>query len=515
MRNKYLYVTLLAILGITPEMMAQSKIQYAPRLVVTITIDQLRTDYMQAFSPLYATGGFKKLLQEGRVFANASYPFLPIDRASAAATLATGVTPYYHSIVGESWLNRESLRPVHCIGDDMTADNLSTSTLGDEMKVATEGKAIVYSVAPFSDAAVLNAGHAADGAFWIDDTTGRWVHSQYDSNTPPEWLCNYTELHAPSNDFPKTLWEPVIELAGTFNYYQHVGDQKPFKHKLSGNQRFRQLKASGLVNSYVTQMAQQCVSLTSMGIDRVTDLLSVTYYAGNFEHRAMSECQLELQDTYVRLDRELASLISGIERKIGAEHVLFVITSSGYSDVESSNYEKYRIPTGTFYINRTANLLNMYYGAIWGQGRWVESCFGNQMFLNHKLLETKRISLTDATNRAQEFLSQIAGVRNVYTSLQLITNINEQTLKVRNGFNPRRSGDILIEVSPGWKLYNEDNQDTQLSRASFTQFPIFFYGAGIKAETIGDHVTVDRISPTIAKSIRIRAPNACSAEPLF
>ena len=108
MRNKYLYITLLAILGITPEMMAQGKIQYAPRLVVNITIDQLRTDYMEAFSPLYGNDGFKRLLQQGMVFNNANYPFSPIDSASATASIATGVTPYYHSIVGEKWLNRET-----------------------------------------------------------------------------------------------------------------------------------------------------------------------------------------------------------------------------------------------------------------------------------------------------------------------------------------------------------------------------------------------------------------------
>jgi len=109
----------------------------------------------------------------------------------------------------------------------------------------------------------------------------------------------------------------------------------------------------------------------------------------------------------------------------------------------------------------------------------------------------------------------LSGVRNVYSGLQLLTNINDQTQKIRNGYNASHCGDILIEVSPGWKLYNEDNQDTQLSRASFVQFPIIFYGGGTKAGRISDHVTVDRIAPTIAKSIRIRAPNACSSEPLF
>ena len=516
MTNRYLYITLLAVLGFTPEALAQEKIQYSPRLVVSITIDQLRTDYLEAFQPLYSTDGFKRLLQQGLVFYNASYPYSPIDRASAAATLATGVTPYYHSIVGEKWLNRETLRPVYCVGEGNTPAELSTSTLGDELKVSTEGKSKVFSIAPFVDAAVLSAGHAANGTFWIDDESGLWMSSQYYSNKQPSWLQSYNDLQSPSRDQKADSWEPIIALSGTFNYFQHrENSQKPFKHKFSGSHRYSELKTSGLVNGYVTSLALQCVTQEAMGFDRVTDYLSVNYYAGTFNHQAMTDCQFELQDTYVRLDYEIARLVNTIQKRLGADNVLFVITSTGYSDVESADYEKYRIPTGTFYVNRTANLLNMYFGAIWGQGRFVESCFQNQLFLNHKLLESKRISLTDACQRAQEFLAQLSGVRNVYSGLQLLTNINEQTLKVRNGYNALRCGDIVIEVLPGWRLYNEDNQDTQLSRASFIQFPIIFYGAATKAGRITDRVTVDRIAPTIAKTIRIRAPNACSAEPLY
>jgi hypothetical protein len=109
----------------------------------------------------------------------------------------------------------------------------------------------------------------------------------------------------------------------------------------------------------------------------------------------------------------------------------------------------------------------------------------------------------------------MSGARNVYTALQLLSGNNQQIEKVRNSFNPERNGDIIIEVSPGWRLLNEDTQENQLSQASFTQFPIIFYGTGIIAEKVKTHVTTDRIAPTIAKTIRIRAPNACSAEPLF
>jgi hypothetical protein len=166
-------------------------------------------------------------------------------------------------------------------------------------------------------------------------------------------------------------------------------------------------------------------------------------------------------------------------------------------------------------MERSANLLNMYFGAIWGQGRYVDISFRNQLYLNHKLLESKRISLTDAGQRAREFISQLEGVRNVYTALQLLSSNNPQIEKVRNAFHPEHNGDIMIEVSPGWRILNESSQESHLSRASYTQFPIIFYGAGISAEKVKTVVTTDRIAPTIAKAIRIRAPNACSAEPLF
>ena len=510
----------LAVLAFQTEAQGQEKIQYAPRLVVNITIDQLRTDYLKAFAPLYGADGFKRLLKEGLVYENASYPFSNIDRASAIASVITGVSPYYHSIIGERWMGKETLRPVYCTDDPKqngidSPNQMLVSTLGDELKVATQGQSKIFAIAPYKDAAILSAGHAADAAFWLDNQTGQWKTSTYYLNVLPSWLLGNNELRAPSVNIKKVTWEPAFELSGTVNYYQHIEDQKPFKHLFKGERKFIEYQASALVNADVTEMAQQCVTNHSMGFDRVTDLLCLTYYAGTFDHKPVSECQLELQDTYVRLDTELAKLIRNLERILGAEHVLFVLTSTGYWDEESADYAQFRIPTGTFYIDRTANLLNMYFGAIYGQGRYVETTFKNQIFLNHKLLETKRISLTDAGQRAQEFISQLEGVRNVYTALQLLSSNNPQVAQIRNGFNPERNGDIMIEVSPGWHMANETTQEKQLSRAAFTQFPLILFGTGIQAETVKTPVTIDRIAPTIAKVIRIRAPNACSAEPLF
>lgn len=486
MRNKHLYITLLAVLGFYTEMAGQDAARQAPRLVVNVMIDQLRSDYLEAFVPLYGENGFKRLLTQGAVYENASYPFAPTDRASAISSVMTGTTPYYHGIIGRQWLNRETLRPINCTDDPKqlgtpVPTQLATSTIGDELKVATDGKAKIFSIAPYCDAAILAAGHAADGAIWEDETSGRWTSSSYYSNESPNWLLSFNELKRPKR-----------------RIRSKKNAVKPSK------------------NDDITALASLCVEQQALGDDEVTDLLCLTYHVGQSTSATMAEYRQEIQDTYVRLDQNLDSLLSRIERKIGADRVLFMVTGTGYSDEPSIDYSKYRIPTGTFYINRTANLLNMYLGALWGQARYVEAYFGNQIFFNHQLLESKRITLTEISQRAQEFISQMAGVRNTYTGMQLLSGTNEQTARLRNGFSLERSGDILVEVAPGWHICNEDTpQADYLSQLSATPFPIILYGVNVEARRVSTPVTIDRIAPTLARSIRIRAPNACPSEPLF
>ena len=171
----------------TPEAKAASG--GVPRVVVNILVDQLRSDYLNAFMPLYGQEGFVRLLNEGRVYTQAEYPHYRPDRASASATIATGTSPCDHGVVGLRWMDRETLRPVFCVDDkqyagiltdDCSAPTfLAVSTLGDELKVASEGRSIVYAIAPYRDAAILSAGHAADGALWIDDHTGNWCTTSY------------------------------------------------------------------------------------------------------------------------------------------------------------------------------------------------------------------------------------------------------------------------------------------------------------------------------------------------
>jgi hypothetical protein len=407
-------------------------------------------------------------------------------------------------------MDRTSLRPVRCTEQVLkpgiaSPDNLIVSTFGDELKVNTNGQAKIFAIAPYQDMAVLSAGHAADNACWMDEWTGQWITSQYYANNTPNWILSFNELKRLENISRKYIWRPLDAPQG----------RAAFEHVMKGESGYRQYLKSALINSDITELALQSVTNLKLGSDSITDLLCLNYYAGLYEHKPMTDCQSELEDTYLRLDRELGKFISALEQKLGKENVLFVVTSTGEVETDATDYDKYRIPTGTFYINRAANLLNMYFSAQWGQARYIETSYDNQLVVNHKLLEQKRLDKTEFFTRSQAFLSEMAGVKSVYTSIQLQNAHNDHLLRMRNSFSPQRCGDIIIEVAPGWRLQHEDTGSNRLSQASVVLFPVVFYGNGLQPKHVKGTITTDRIAPTLAKAIRIRAPNACSAEPLF
>lgn len=520
-RNNYIATLILATLCINGAL-AQTKI---PRLVVTISIDQLRSDYMQAFSMLYGEGGFNKFLNEGKIYERAVNDFFPVDRASASATLSTGANPYYNGIVSASWLDRRSLRPTYCTDDkkfktapqrdSASPSKLLVTTVGDELKVYTQGSAKVFGIAPNKESAILSVGHAADCAIWLDDNSGRWTTTDYFNGASASWISAFDRVHSIAARIKGCKWTPITELSGNISFFMNEGTQKPFSHSFTGSKCYIDYKRSALINTDITELALACSQANALGRDNITDLLSITYYAGMYKDGSLSQCSNELQDTYFRLDLELNRLIGTLEQKLGKDNVMFVLTSTGYHDVTNDDYAKIGIPTGTFYMNRTASLLNMYLSAIYGQAQYVDAAFRNHIYINHQLLEQKRLSLTDLLQRAREFLTMSEGVRDVHISGDILSPGNADIYKIRNAYSPVLCGDIIVEVAPGWKVVNEESGESFTSTASNSVYPIIFYGAGIKSERVSTLVTTDCIAPTICKSIRIRAPNACKSLPLF
>lgn len=475
MINRYITATIIALTS--GSTINAQDIKPAPRLVVNITIDKLRTDYMEAFLADYGDYGFKKLLKNGIVYSNARYPFYPADKASSVASIMTGTSPSNNGITGMRWMNKSTLIPITCTDDDncnglqtqekASPKNIAVTTVNDELKISTDGKAVVYSIATDRNAAILGGGHAADGALWFNDDLKQWCSSDYYFKKLPVWINSYNS--ASSNKL---------------KYYSP--------------------------NVNVTEMALQCVMSCDMGNDEVTDMLSVTFDATPVTQKHKTNRELQ-RDTYIKLDKELEKLTSRIEGHFGRNSVLFIITGTGYREKNETDYAKYRIPCGTFYINRTANLLNMYLGAIYGQDKYVESCFFNQIFLNLKQIEAKRISMADILGRSQSFLIQNAGVKNVLTTADLMFNENGNHSLLRNWYNQNNCGDLIIELTPGWQLLNEENGQQYVTRANIIPVPIIFYGGYNEPRTVTTPVSTDCIAPTIAKAIRIRAPNACNS----
>ncbi len=513
-----------SILALTFGSLQAQSLPDAPQLIVTLTIDQLRTDYLDAFSSLYGEKGFKRLLREGKVYKKGEFPFEGRDRASAIATLYTGASPSLNGIIAERWLDTKTLHTVNCVDDaafmgNYTDENSSpakllVSTLTDELKITTRNRALVYAIAPFRDAAILSAGHAANGAFWLNEQTGKWCGTTYYGEYP-WWMSKYNEQRSPDFRIKEMEWSPFYP-ASSYTFLPEWRDME-FKYRfdLEKENKFRRLITSPLINDEVNSLVEELLSKSGMGKNGSTDLLALTYYGGNYNHRSPQECAMEMQDTYVRLDHSISVLLEILDQKVGLQNILLCITSTGYADPEGMDSGSYRTPGGEFYLNRCAALLNMFLMATYGEGQYVEGFYNRQIYLNHELIERKQLNLNEVQSRSKEFLVQFSGVRNVYSAYQLLLGAwTPKIEQIRNGFHRQRSGDLLIEVLPGWSFAQEESTNNRMVRLAPVLSPIIFLGRGVKPEIIQTPVSTTRIAPTLTNVMRIRAPNGCTESPL-
>ena len=342
-------ITVLAFSGIQAHAETQSQV---PKLVIGITIDQLRTDYLENFSPLYGEKGFKRLWREGVVYKNAEYSFDNLDRSSAVAAIYSGTPPAVNGIVANRWLDLSTLRPINCVDDPNYMGNytdestspalLLTSTIADELKIATRNRGLIYSISPFRDAAVLSAGHSGNGAFWLNQNTGKWCGTTYYGSSP-WWLNQYNDKNAVDFRIGSIVWTPVHPK----EKYTYLPEWKDvtFKYKFEDDRRnkYRRLVTSPYINEEVNAFASELLNNSEIGKDNITDMLSLTYYAGNYMNKTVQEAATEIQDTYVRLDQTIAALLEMVDKKVGLDNVLFFITSTGYVDTESADLAIYRI----------------------------------------------------------------------------------------------------------------------------------------------------------------------------
>ena len=501
----------------------QAQQQQAPKLVVFITIDQLRGDYLDYFKGFFGEQGFKRLMNDGIVYRHIQFEFSNIDQSSAFATIFTGSNPCYHSITGNKKFDFEKEKEQSCIYDayflgNNTHENYSpksllSSTIGDELKLASKGASKVFAIAPEPESAILSAGHAADGAFWMENYFGKWATTTYYKNLPSFIDKLNTGSESLSSRLSSIVWSPML-TADQYGALPYIADKKQFRYSFNEKEFgcYQRFKTSPFVNKEVNKLAVEFINSGELGSHPTPDILFITYYGGNFIDVQDKTYTQEVQDIYFQLDQNIAELLNTIDKKVGLNKTLIVLTGTGYYTDTGVSFDTQYTVGGTFFPNNTKALLNMFLRATYGQKDWLHGYYNQQFFLNRSTIEAENIDLATIQDKAAEFIALSDGVQQVITDQSLRTGQwNEGSASLHYGTYPKGRGDLIIELKPGWGVDESvTGQKGNVKRNNAVFTPLFFYGNGLKPARIDRSVYATEIAPTITHILRIRAPNACS-----
>ena len=516
--------SLIAILAVT-NLQAQTQ---APKLVVYITVDQLRGDYIDYFYHTFGEQGFKRLMNEGAVYHNIRFEYSNINQANAFATLFTGSNPCDHGITRNPVYNFNTLREVSILYDpeylgNFTRDNLSpknllSSTIGDELKIASKGQSEVYAIAPDAVSAILSAGHAANAAFWIDNDNGKWATTTYYKGVP--W---YVDRYNNGNEslpvrMDAMTWQPSLPI-DQYQAFPYVQDRVSFNHTFRARtvDCYPRIKSSPFGNTEVNRLVAQFLEYAAFGTRPSPDMLAITYYAGNYFNNRAKDYTYEIQDMYIRLDKDIGELLEMLDQKVGLKNTLIVLSGTGYFESEEENPQGIQLAGEEFYPQRCTALLNLYLMALYGQKNWIQGYYNNQIYLNRKAIEDENLDLAAFQNKAAEFLSEFSGVARVTTDMMLRTGVwNNDMADFHKGTHYAGRGDLIISLRPGWRVNTETpGEKVQYVRNNAVQTPLIFMGAGIKPQRIYREVKATEVAPTVTHILRIRPPNACQEIPLY
>ncbi len=497
-----------------------------PKLVVGITVDQLRSDYIHYLYQAFGEKGFKRLIENGLFYDQVGFDFNHPDATSAMATIMTGTYPNYHGVLSQQLFHAESLRKQSPFHDpeflgNYTQETLSpaallTSTLTDELKVASQGLSRAYAIAPNKEHAILGAGHAADGAFWLNEQNGKWATTTYYPEVP-SFVERYNRAEGLDERIHSEVWVPMLPVSA-YRFIPYVETDWSFKHDFVKLRKpnYTSYKTSALVNDEVNRFVAGFLKSGHLGENNNPDFLSITYYAGGYKDGSNQLYDLETQDTYLRLDQSIGKLLDMIDQSVGLNNAFIFLSSTGNFEPANRPGERHRIPTGEFYPDRCVALLNTYMMALYGHQSWVTGYHNQQIYLNRKAILDHKLSMEDIQTKAAEFVIQFSGVQDVITAHQLLHgNWNERIDTYRNSYHRKLSGDLILALQPGWDIvYDKLHQThTQPSNEAIAT-PLILFGPQVEKQKIGRPIDATEIAPTVARILRIRSPNASKAKPL-
>lgn len=524
---------------------SSSNVYTKPKLVVGIVVDQMRYDYISRFWDKYEDDGFKRLISEGYNFKNAHYNYVPTYTAPGHTSIYTGTSPRYHGIIGNSFYDKFSGKKVSNATDNSVSPvgteskagksspkKLLATTFGDENRLATQFRGKTIGVSIKDRAAIMPAGHAANAAYWFHGKDeGSFITSSYYMDELPNWVKQFNESSV-VEDYMKE-WNTLMPIE---EYTESGPDDSGFEHGFKGNRAatfpydlkklsednkgYDILISTPYGNNITTDFALAAIDGENLGQDSITDVLTVSYSSPDKIGHNFGVNSKEVQDNYLRLDRDIAKLLNELDEKVGEGNYTVFLTAD-HAGVDVPAYLKSKnIAAGYFKNKDLRNDLQELLESEYGSSDLVANISNRQVFFDYKKLEEEEIDLNEISDKVKHFLINYPKIAQVYTR-EMIEGSGYSTgmigRRVRNGFNPKRSGDVVFELEPATISSHIKGKGTTHGSAYKydTHIPMIFYGQGINQGQTTKETEIVDIAPTISALLGISFPNAATGKVLY
>lgn len=517
-----------------------SKTVSKPKLVVGIVVDQMRYDYIYRFWDKFGNDGFKKLVNEGFFCKNTNYNYVPTYTGPGHASIYTGTTPAVHGIIANDWFDKSSGKNMYCVQDDKVASvgttapegkrspvNLLTTTITDELRISSNMKSKVIGIALKDRSAILPAGHTANAAYWYDGSIGSFITSTYYMKELPLWVqeFNKKELAKKYLSEPWTTVLPLEQYTESLpddNKYETIGkgEMKPvFPHnlpelmKLNGGLNI--IRATPFGNTLTKDFAIQTMKSENMGKSEATDFLTVSFSSPDYIGHAYGPNSVEQEDDYIRLDKELAELLKAIELQVGKGNALVFLTADHAAPEVPAYLTDLKIPSGYVKENKMVDSLKKYLTKTYGDSL-VLSFSNQQLFLDHKAIDSKKYILQQIQEDVALFLQRFPEVSEVLTATTLNNNQFTEGSRylMQKGYNAKRSGDVLVNYLPAYIDYMPTGTTHGSPYSYDTHVPLLFYGWNIKQGNSTEQIYITDLAATLAMMLNIQFPNGCTGKPI-
>lgn len=511
-----------------------------PKLVVGIVVDQMRWDYLYRYQKRYTDGGFKRLLGEGFSCENTMIPYVPSVTAIGHTCIYTGSVPSIHGIAGNNFV--KDGKKVYCTDDDsvkpvgttseaalMSPRNLWVSTIGDEMKIASNGRAKVVGVALKDRASILPAGHNPNGAFWFDDQTGCFITSSYYMDRLPKWVEAFNDKRLPEQ-YLSQKWNTLYpkntytESTTDENEYEN-GIREGVKATLPLNlpELYKKygygiIRNTPFGNSLTLDMAKAAIDGEQLGADDETDLLAVSCSSTDYIGHQVGTHAIETEDTYLRLDKAIADFLTYLDSKVGKGNYLVFLSADHGAMNNAAFLQDRRIPAGSWDASATAKKLNHVLAKEYPEaGDIVKTVMNYQVFFNRDVIKSKQLDFDNIKQTVVNVLKEDPSVQYACDMAKASTESIPEEVKSRiiNGYNRERSGDVVIILKPNFYAHGMKGTDHGAWNSYDTHIPLVFMGWGIKHGATTKQTFMTDIAPTIAAMLHVQAPNGCVGKSIF